>query len=307
MPDISTYMVNPSDRESMLLLQAVIDALDDPIFVKDLEHRWIACNQAGSTLLGVPREGIIGHSDPEYFPPEQVEVFWRIDDQVISSGQRCDNEEEFTDIHGVLHTIWTRKFPLRDQHEAVIGLAAVITDITPIRRRQEQITQLEMTIQEKEAALVEKEAELEEKLAIIDAQGSLLEELSAPVIEVWDKILLLPLVGTLDSQRASRVLENLLETIVRDGAQVVILDITGVPVVDTSVTGYLVRAVQASQLLGCESILVGISPEIAQSLVGLGIDFSHITTRATLQNGLAYALKRLDYTINRNQRTKTAP
>jgi rsbT co-antagonist protein RsbR len=94
-------------------------------------------------------------------------------------------------------------------------------------------------------------------------------------------------------------MESLLESIGRAAAQIVIIDITGVPVVDTSVASYLVRAVQASQLLGCQSLLVGISPEIAQTLVGLGVDFSQIITRATLQNGLEYALKRLDYDVKR--------
>ncbi|MDQ2998778.1 MAG: STAS domain-containing protein, partial [Chloroflexota bacterium] len=97
--------------------------------------------------------------------------------------------------------------------------------------------------------------------------------------------------------RAAQVMENLLESVGRTGAQIVIIDITGVPIVDTSVASYLIRAVQATQLLGCQSILVGISPEIAQTLVGLGVDFSRIITRATLQNGLEYGLKRLNYDV----------
>ena len=79
------------------------------------------------------------------------------------------------------------------------------------------------------------------------------------------------------------------------------IDITGVPIIDTSVASYLIRAFQATQLLGCQSILVGISPEIAQTLVGLGVDFSRIITRATLQNGLEYGLKRLNYDVTRRR------
>jgi rsbT co-antagonist protein RsbR len=117
------------------------------------------------------------------------------------------------------------------------------------------------------------------------------------VIQVWDDILLLPLTGVIDSRRATQVMESLLQSIARASARFVILDITGVPMVDTSVASYLVRAVQAAQLLGCQSILAGISPEIAQTLVGLGVDFSHILTKATLQNGLEYALKQLNYAV----------
>ncbi|KPV49718.1 hypothetical protein SE17_31010, partial [Kouleothrix aurantiaca] len=110
-------------------------------------------------------------------------------------------------------------------------------------------------------------------------------------------ILLLPLVGVIESRRALQVMESLLDSIGRTSAQVVIIDITGVPVVDTGVASYLIRAIQAAQLLGCNSILVGISPEIAQTLVGVGIDFSRIQTRATLQNGLQDALRQLNYSI----------
>jgi rsbT co-antagonist protein RsbR len=296
----TSYSVDPSDWESFKLLQTVLDSLEDPIFVKDLQHRWIACNQAACTLLGVPRDAIVGHSDPEYFPPAEVEVFWRVDDEVTASGVRRDNEEHFTDTSGELHTIWTRKFPIRNEQGNVIGLAGVVTDITPIAHRREEIARLETQLQTKEAEIAEQETELREKLAIIEAQESLLDQLSVPVIQVWESVLLLPLIGVLDSRRAAQVMESLLESIGRAGAQVVILDITGVPVVDTSVAGYLIRAVQAAQLLGCESILVGISPEIAQTLVGLGVDFSRITTRATLQNGLEYALNRLSYRVSRD-------
>ena len=165
----------------------------------------------------------------------------------------------------------------------MIGNCGIITDITDIRRRQEQVAALE--------------AEITSQLEIIQAQNAMLDELSVPVIQVWQDILLLPLVGAIESRRAAQVMENLLESVGRIGAQIVIIDITGVAVVDTSVASYLIRAVQATQLLGCQSILVGISPEIAQTLVGLGVDFSRIITRATLQNGLEYALKRLNYDV----------
>jgi rsbT co-antagonist protein RsbR len=277
------HSVASSDWETFAFIQSVIDSIADPIFVKDLQHRFVAFNRALRDLVGQPRDALLGHSDPEFFPPEQVEVFWRIDDQVTSSGQPIENEESLTDGAGNLRTIWTRKFPLRDAKGQVIGLSGIITDITAVKRRQEQAEHLE--------------AQIEEKLAIIEAQGSLLDQLSVPVIQVWDNIMLLPLIGVIDSRRAAQVLDSLLQSIARASARFVILDVTGVPMVDTSVAGYLMRAVQAAQLLGCQSILVGISPEIAQTLVGLGVDFNHILTRATLQNGLDYALRQLNYAV----------
>jgi len=203
---------------------------------------------------------------------------------VSTTGTPNENEELLTSADGMLRTIWTRKYPIRNAQGKVIGLCGIISDITTIKRRQQDVERLE--------------AEIQDKLAIIGAQESLLDQISVPVIQVWNSILLLPLIGVIDSRRAIQVLEGLLESIERARALVVIIDITGVPVVDTSIASYLVQAMQAAQLLGCQSILVGISPEIAQTLVGLGVDFSRIKTLATLQSGLEYALKRLNYVVN---------
>jgi rsbT co-antagonist protein RsbR len=283
----TSWSINPADWKSFELLQRVIDTFPDPIFVKDLQHRWIACNDAFCTLMGLPYADVIGHSDPDYVPPEQVEIFWQIDDQVVSTGQPNENEELLTHQDGRVRVIWTRKFPLKNEQDDVIGICAIITDITDFRRKQEQVAALE--------------AEITSQLEIIQGQNAMLDEMSVPVIQIWENILLLPLVGMIESRRAAQVMENLLESVGRTNSQIVIIDITGVPVVDTSVASYLVRAVQATQLLGCQSILVGISPEIAQTLVGLGVDFSRITTRATLQNGLEYGLKRLSYDVIRRR------
>jgi rsbT co-antagonist protein RsbR len=285
--DDTLFSINPTDWKSFELVQNVIDTFPDPIFVKDLQHRWIACNSAFCTLMGRSYAEVIGHGDPDYFPPEQVKVFWEGDDQVVSTGQPIENEELLTHQDGSVHVIWTRKFPLKNDQGTPIGSCGIITDITEIRRRQEQVAALE--------------AEIKSQMEIIQTQGAMLDELSVPVIQVWENILLLPLIGAIESRRAAQIMESLLESVGRMGAQIVIIDITGVPVVDTSVASYLIRAVQATQLLGCQSILVGISPEIAQTLVGLGVDFSQITTRATLQNGLEYGLKRLNYDVKRRQ------
>jgi rsbT co-antagonist protein RsbR len=283
----TSWSINPSDWKSFELLQSVIDTFPDPIFVKDVQHRWIACNRAFCELMGRPYAEVIGHGDADYFPPEQVKVFAEGDDRVVATGQPIENEELITHQDGSVRVIWTRKFPLKNDQGTPIGSCGIITDITDFRRRQEQVAALE--------------AEIRSQIEVIQGQNAMLDELSVPVIQVWENILLLPLVGAIESHRAAQIMENLLESVGRTSAQIVIIDITGVPVVDTSVASYLIRAVQATQLLGCESILVGISPEIAQTLVGLGVDFSRIITRATLQNGLEYGLKRLSYDVIRRR------
>jgi anti-anti-sigma factor len=124
-------------------------------------------------------------------------------------------------------------------------------------------------------------------------------ELSTPVIPVHDGILVVPLVGTIDSSRSAQITEALLDAIQRDRARVVILDVTGVPTVDTGVANHLLRATRAAGLLGAACVLVGISPVVARTLVALGVDLSDITTRNNLQAGIAYALARMDLEIRR--------
>lgn len=267
----------PPQAASFDLLQAAIDAIPDPLFVKDLQHRWVACNQALSNLLGgLPREKIIGYTDADYIPREQYEVFWQVDDAVIATGKAHENEEVIALADGIARTLWTRKFPVKDADERIIGVCVLVIDITASKQRQLELERLA--------------AELAQQQRIIETQAAMLEEIGTPVIQVRDKILLIPLIGTLDSRRASHVVDTVLHAINRANAQVIILDITGVATVDTSVASYLIRAVQAAKLLGCHSLLVGISPEIAQTLVGLGINFSDIATYATLQQGLEEAM-----------------
>jgi len=116
-------------------------------------------------------------------------------------------------------------------------------------------------------------------------------ELSAPLLPLLPGVLVLPLVGAIDTLRAGRMLEAELEAITVHRATVVLVDITGVPIVDTSVALQLIRAADAARLLGCQTILVGVRPEIAQTLVGLGVDLRGIATRATLADGLETALR----------------
>jgi rsbT co-antagonist protein RsbR len=134
---------------------------------------------------------------------------------------------------------------------------------------------------------------------IILRQQQELLELSTPVVKLWDGILALPLIGTLDSARTQVVMESLLERIVSTGASVAIIDITGVPTVDTMVAQHLLKTITAIRLMGAESIVSGIRPQIAQTIVHLGIDLSGVTTRATLADALVLALQRTGHTIGR--------
>ena len=125
---------------------------------------------------------------------------------------------------------------------------------------------------------------------VIDSQQATLRELSTPLVPIADGVVAMPLVGTIDSQRAQQIIETLLEGISQRQAETAILDITGVKVVDTHVAQALLRAAQAAALLGAQVILTGIQADVAQSLVQLGADLNRIVTRSDLQAGIAYAL-----------------
>ena len=134
---------------------------------------------------------------------------------------------------------------------------------------------------------------------VIVRQQREIAELSTPVVKLWQGILALPLIGTLDSQRTQVVMENLLQTIVDVEAEIAIIDITGVPTVDTLVAQHLLKTVTAIRLMGADCIISGIRPQIAQTIVHLGIDLQGITTKATLADALSVALKRSGYTVTR--------
>jgi ribose transport system substrate-binding protein len=127
---------------------------------------------------------------------------------------------------------------------------------------------------------------------IIASQRSMIQELSTPIIPISDQILVLPLIGTIDSARARQIMESMLGAIGNIQAAVLIIDITGVAVVDTGVAHYLLQAARAAQLLGAQVMLVGISPEVAQTVVQLGVDLSSLSTYSSLQVGLEYARRR---------------
>jgi len=132
---------------------------------------------------------------------------------------------------------------------------------------------------------------------VINRQQREMLELSTPVVKLWDGILALPMIGTLDSARTQVVMANLLQKVVEPGAQIAILDITGVPTVDTLVAQHLLKTVTALRLMGAECIISGVRPQIAQTIVHLGVDLQGVTTKANLADALALALKRTSGTL----------
>ncbi len=134
---------------------------------------------------------------------------------------------------------------------------------------------------------------------VIMRQQEELLELSTPVVKLWEGILALPLIGTLDSARTQIVMESLLQKIVETGSEFAIIDITGVPTVDTLVAQHLLKTVAAARLMGTDCIISGIRPQIAQTIVHLGVDLSDVVTKGTLADAFVMALERTGFTISR--------
>lgn len=133
----------------------------------------------------------------------------------------------------------------------------------------------------------------------ISAQSKTLMEMSTPVTQIWDSILLLPVVGLVDSKRAQDIMNAVLSAIARTQSRIFILDISGVGIVDTAVANHLIKITKATRLMGCESIISGISPAIAQTMIELGIDVGTVKTTATMMDALNDSFRRLNLRINR--------
>jgi rsbT co-antagonist protein RsbR len=148
-------------------------------------------------------------------------------------------------------------------------------------------------------ALITTEAFLTAREELISRQQQELLELSTPVVKLWDGILALPIIGTLDSARTQVVMENLLQTVVATNSKYAIIDITGVPTVDTLVAQHLLKTITAARLMGAECIISGVRPQIAQTIVHLGINLEDVVTKAKLSDAFALALARSGRTVTR--------
>jgi anti-anti-sigma factor len=255
--------------QSQRMLQAILDNAPMVIYVKDLEGKYLFVGQQFNALFGLETGAILGKDDTALLPADEAAQIRRTDQQIMASGRGMTCEEQIR-VADTQRLFLSQKFPMYDEQGTVIGLCGIAYDITEQRQQ-----------------VVEREA-LQQQL--IEAQRHTLRELSTPLIPISERVVIMPLIGAIDSNRAQQVMETLLEGVARHGAELAILDITGVQVVDTQVAQAFIQAAKAVRLLGAQVMLTGIQPQIAQTLVHLGVDLSGIITRASLQAGIADAL-----------------
>lgn len=191
---------------------------------------------------------------------------------------------------------FAQRLELSDSDDALTGLEMGINFLIV------DLRQIEKENREQRETLLAQQRELETKLLTIEEQALAIRELTTPVMEIWDDILLLPIVGALDTQRSAEMMNRLLEAIVERQSRCVIIDVTGVEMVDTTTADHLLKVVRAAGLLGTRCVLTGLSPAVSQTLVAIGADLSEVRTLRNLKAGLHDCLRFLKSAAAETQR-----
>ena len=249
------------------LYQLILDTMPMSIFWKEPGNlAYLGCNRqfANDAAKAGPAE-LIGATDFEQIWAPEAELYRADDRSVLEADQPRINYEEPQTRPGGEAWLRTSKIPLHAADGTLVGILGFYEDVT--ERKQ-----------------AEKERE-----NLLMIQQDALRELSTPLIPLADEVVAMPLIGTIDAWRAQQIMETLLEGITHYSADMALLDISGVRVVDTQVADALLRAARAAQLLGTRVVLTGISAEVAQTMVTLGADMGGIITKSTLREGLQYA------------------
>lgn len=265
---------------------------------RDVLQQWLAYQVSAITMRG----DLVKESDLR----EQSRKFLQLFIDLVQGSSDDENSEEWKSVKDQLADLSRSRaaqgFRPSETATFVFSLKQPIFEM--LRRGLSDVEELvrEMWLTN---ALLDKlglytvEVYLQSRESIISRQQQELMELSTPVVQLWDNVVALPLIGTLDSERTQVVMENLLEKVVETGASIAIIDITGVPTVDTLVAQHLLKTVAAARLMGADCIISGIRPQIAQTIVHLGINLADIITKATLADAFAIALQRTGAKVTR--------
>jgi len=260
-------MAEMAVRESEERLRLLSEISSEGVVLTD-NGIFIDINAAGAELLGFTREELFGRSLLDFVDP----AFHERLRQAIASNSEDAYEANALHRDGTKIPVLVRGRPLPNRGRMVRG--STLRDLR-LQRQVDEALRLRVA-QETELA----------------AQAATLAELFTPLIPISDRIVVLPLIGAIDPQRAERIVEALLSGVAETRASIAILDITGVPTVDAPTADALVQAARAVRLIGAEVVLTGIRPEVARTLVTMGVDLSGIPTRGTLRSGIAYAMTR---------------
>ncbi|MBN1993532.1 MAG: PAS domain S-box protein [Anaerolineae bacterium] len=263
-------------RQQIAELNSIFEVLPDIVFKSDAQGN---IEFVSRSLPGLEREQLLGMNTVDLTPPQAREQAIRSLEK-LQGGEETYLETEAPGPDGQPSWTGSRTYPIIRDNEVVGGLS-VITDITVQKQAEAE------------------RARLQEE--IIKTQQHAIQELSTPVIPIMDRIIVMPLIGSIDSLRAKDITRNLLAGISQHRAKVVILDVTGVGIVDTGVVNHLNKTIQAARLKGARTIVTGVSDAVAEAIVDLGIDWSEVQTLSDLRTGLTAALASLGLRIEANK------
>lgn len=274
--DITGIMAKIAEKEEEVhaherLLLAILDTTSLIIVMLNRDGTIARFNQTAQTLMGYTEDEVIHRAIWDIFIlPEDREAVQGVFNELNAGMFPNAHENHWLAKDGSRRLIAWNNTVLMNQHGEIEYVIGTGVDITERRAREQEHMQLQQHI--------------------IETQQAALRELSAPLLPIADGVIAMPLVGSIDSRRAQDIMETLLEGIATYQADIAIVDITGVRIVDTQVAQAIIRTAQAVRLLGAQIVLTGIQPPIAQTLVHLGADLREIITRSTLQAGIAYAI-----------------
>jgi len=241
------------------------------ITMLDVEGHVLTWTPAGERMKGYKPNEIIGKHFSVFYPQEDVDA-GKPDRELENTLREGRFEDEGWRVRKDGSKFWANDVitALRDPNGKLKGIARISRDLTARKHSEEQIRRQTQEI---------------------------LEMATVPVVQVWEGILLVPLIGMLDSDRSQQLMERLLERITQTTSTVALLDITGVPAIDTQTARHLVETIKAVRFIGADVVLTGVRPSIAQTLVHLGVDLDGITTRSSLTGGLRVALGMLQLKV----------
>jgi PAS domain S-box-containing protein len=249
-----------SDTHYRLLVDSVNDYA---IITLDVDGNVTTWNKGAARIKGYTPEEIIGRHFSCFYLQEKIRA--RLPERELRAAATEGRfEDEGWRVRKDGSQFWANVIitALRDQAGNLVGFGKVTRDLTEQKQAEETIAR----------------------------QAQEILEVSTPVVQVWDGVVAAPLIGTLDSQRTEQFMERLLQRIVETNSSVALVDITGVPTIDTQTAQHLIETITAVRMLGAQVVLTGVRPALAQTLVHLGIDLSHIVTRSSLSAGLRIAL-----------------
>lgn len=270
-PDATTPSASSAD-----LQQLTLDNLPLMVSLYKIESRskfrHVLANRPVFGPEGTPEDAIVGKYVEELVPLATAQQLMHQFHICMDTGNAVVVEDSYQLDTGLMWT-YSRFAPIHQPDGTISHILVTWEDITERKKLEQE--------------------EQQRKEELIEHQAAQLAELSTPMLSISETTVVMPIVGAIDTRRVQMIMQTLLNGVAETRATVVIMDITGVPVVDTQVANALIRTSQAVALLGAKVVLTGIRPEVAQTLVGLGVDLSNITTRGTLRDGIAFALARI--------------